>query len=89
MKQQLNVPKGNDIVSVWAKGHTYVRLIDSKGEETFRFQSPGEQITAAVKPGEYTIDTDGKLSKVELASLNSKLKHSYEGDSTKPPFPKG
>lgn len=89
MKKQLNVPKGNDVVGMWATGHTYVRLLDSKGEETFRFDSPGEHVTAVVQPGAYTIDTDGKLGKVELTSLDPRLRSGRAADATKPPMPKG
>jgi hypothetical protein len=88
MKKQLNVPKGSDLVSLWVTGHTYVRLLDSKGEETFRFDSPGEHVTAATPPGDYTIETDGKLGKVEVASLNPRLRSGREADATKPPMPK-
>jgi len=90
MKKQLDVPKGNDIVGVSVTGHTYVRLVNSNGEETFRFDSPGEHVTAAVQPGTYTIDTDGKLGKVELTSLDPSLRSGRGGfDATKPPKPKG
>ena len=44
MKKQLNVPKGNDVVGLNVTGHTYVRLVNSRGEETFRFDSPGEHV---------------------------------------------
>jgi hypothetical protein len=74
-------------VGVSVTGHTYVRLVDSSGEETFRFDSPGEYVTAAVQPGTYTVDTDGKLGKVELASLDPRLR-SERADATKPPGPR-
>jgi hypothetical protein len=88
MKKQLDVPKGSDIVGVSVTGHTYVRLLDAKGEETFRFDSPGEHVTAAVGPGVYTIDTDGKLGKIELSSFDSKSRSRGQADATKPPMPK-
>jgi hypothetical protein len=87
MTKQLNVPKGKDSVGVWVTGHTYVRLLNSEGEETFRFDSPGKHVTAAVQPGRFTIETDGKLGKVELASLPPHLRTGLRADSTKPPMP--
>jgi hypothetical protein len=90
VKKQLSVPKGKDIVGVWLTDHTYVRVIDSDGEEIFRFDSSGKHVTAAVPPGSYTIETDGKLGKVEFASLPPHLRTEREVDSTKPPpMPKG
>jgi hypothetical protein len=86
MKKQLSVPKGNDVVGIWVTGHTYVRLLDSKGEETFRFNSPGEHVTAAVEPGDFTIETDGKVGKVEMASL-ARHRVGRAADASKPPVP--
>jgi hypothetical protein len=85
MKKQLNVPKGNDVVGLNVTGHTYVRLVNSRGEETFRFDSPGEHVTATVQPGDYTIETDGKIGKVELAALEPRLRGRGGADSMKPP----
>ncbi len=87
-KKQLDVPKGSNIVGISVTGHTYVRLLDTKGDETFRFDSPGEHVTAAVGPGTYTIDTDGKLGKIELSSLDLKSRGTSQADATKPPMPR-
>ena len=84
MKKQLNVPKGNDVVGIWVTGHTYVRLLDPKGNETFRSDSPGEHVTATVEPGDFTIETDGRVGKVEMASLEQR--HAgRSADANKPP----
>jgi hypothetical protein len=88
-KKQLEVPKGSNIVSISVTGHSYVRLLDAKGDETFRFDSPAEHVTAAVGPGTYTIDTDGKLGKTELSSFDFKSRGSGQADATKPPKPRG
>jgi hypothetical protein len=88
MNKQLSVPKGKDIVSIWVTDHTFLRLIDAKGEEIFRFDSPGEHVTAAVQPGSYTIESDGKIGKVEFASLDPKLRSTPKADATQPPMPK-
>jgi hypothetical protein len=88
MKKLLNVPKGNDVVGMWVTGHTYVRLVDSKGEETFRSASPGEYVTAAVRTGVYTIETDGRVGKIELTALDSQWRSPQHADATKPPLPK-
>lgn len=91
MNKQLEVPKGKDIISVFLSGHTFVRLLNAKGDEIFRSASPAQDVTAVVQPGAYTIDTDGKLGKVELSSLESldpALRKRAAADATKPPMPK-
>jgi hypothetical protein len=87
MKKQLSVPKGSDVVGLSVTGHTYLRLLDAKGGETFRFDSPGEHVTAVVQPGAYTIDTDGKLGNVELSALDPRSRSGGQVDATKPPKP--
>jgi hypothetical protein len=92
MKKQIDVPKESDVIDVSATGHTFVRLLDAKGDEIFRSASSGERVTAVVQPGAYTIDTDGKLGKVELRSLESLdplFRRRPAADATKPPMPKG
>lgn len=84
MKKVIEVPNGKDTVSVSVSGHSHVRLFDSNGTETFRFQSPGEHITAVVRPGSYTIETDGKLGKIDLGSAE-RLQAKREFDALKPP----
>jgi len=84
MKRVIEVPNGKNLVAVSVSGHSYVRLLDSNGTETFRFQSPGEHITAVVRPGSYTIETDGKLGKIDLGSAE-RLQGKREFDALKPP----
>jgi hypothetical protein len=89
MTKQISVPKGTDVVGVAVKGHTYLRLIDSDGKETFRFDSPGEHVTASVQPGSYTVETDGKIGKVDFSSLDHPgLRTARAADATQPPMPK-
>jgi len=89
MNKQLEVPKGKDIVSMSLSGHTFVRLLDAKGEEIFRSASPAQDVMAVVQPGTYTAETDGKLGKYEVGSLESlapNLRSRAAGaDATKPP----
>jgi hypothetical protein len=92
MKKETDVPKGSNVINISATGHTFVRLLDAKGEEVFRSASSAERVTAIVQPGAYTIDTDGKLGKVELSSLESldpAFRRRPAVDATKPPMPKG
>jgi hypothetical protein len=87
MKRVIEVPKGKNMLGIWVSGHSYVRLLDSSGTETFRFQSPGEHITAVVRPGSsYTIETDGKLGKIDLGSAE-RLQGRGELDALRPPIP--
>jgi hypothetical protein len=88
MQKPIDVPKGSDVVGVSVTGHTFVRLLDARGDETFRSESPAEQVTAVVKPGTYTVDTDGKLGKIETAALEPRLRGPIPADATKPPPPR-
>jgi hypothetical protein len=91
MNKQLEVLKGKDTISLSLSGHTFVRLLNAKGDEIFRSASPANDVTAVVQPGAYTIDTDGKLGKVELnslESLNPAFRRRPAADATKPPMPK-
>ncbi len=84
MQKKIKVPLGKDLVSLAVSGHSYVRLLDANGKETFRFDSPGEHVTAVVSPGRYVIDTDGKVGKVQFPSA-ARLRQRSEFDRTKPP----
>lgn len=88
MNKQIEVPKGKDIISVSLSGHTFARLLNAKGDEVFRSASPAQDVTAVVQPGAYTVDTDGKLGKIELSSLESfdpAFRSRPAADATKPP----
>lgn len=84
MRKAIEVSKGKDVVGISVSGHSHVRLIDSTGAEAFRFNSPGEHITAVVQPGSYIVETDGKLGKVDL-SVAERLRGPTEFDAMKPP----
>jgi hypothetical protein len=86
MNKQLEVPKGKDIVSMSLSGHTFVRLLDAKGEEIFRSASPAQDVVAVVQPGTYTAETDGKLGKMEFSSLGPRAPSKV--DATQPPMPR-
>lgn len=91
MNKQLKVPKGKDIITASLSGHTFVRLLNAKGDEIFRSASPAQDVTAVVQPGAYTINTDGKLGKVGLSSLQSldpAFRRRPAADATKPPISK-
>jgi hypothetical protein len=88
MTKELTVPKGKDVVNVSVTAHTHVRLMDAQGKETFRFDSPGQHFTAFVRPGHYTIETDGKVGEVEFATLEPHIRTRSEADATKPPLAK-
>jgi hypothetical protein len=84
MKKAIEVPKEKNVIGISVSGHFYVKLLDANGTETFRFQSSGEHITAVVPPGSYTIETDGKLGKIDLGSAE-RLQDKREFDALKPP----
>jgi hypothetical protein len=88
MKKQVEVPKGKDTIAMSVSGHTYVRLLDPRGEEIYRSASATTDVTAVVGPGAYTIETDGKIGKSEAGSLQSldpTFRSRVAADATKPP----
>jgi hypothetical protein len=84
-KKELTVPKGKDVVSLAVSGHKYVRIIDAAGNEAFRSDAPGEAVSAILPPGNYTIDTDGKIGKADVGALDSKRGEAASYDGTKAP----
>lgn len=72
-RRKITIPKGKDLMIVLATNHTYIVLHDVIGQECFRSQSKGKHVNIAVAPGQYTIETDGKLSKVSLTKLDPEL----------------
>ena len=84
-KRTVTVPKGKDLVVVWATNHTYVVLYDASGQEYFRSQSKGKHLNITVVPGRYTLETDGKLRKVSLVTFESDLRVPKHEDLRKPP----
>ena len=85
MTKEIDVPQGSGAIAITVTDHKYVRLLNSRGDETFRFDSTGRHITAVVQVGHWTIETDGKLDKVETGQLPERLRHRHEFDATKPP----
>ena len=85
MNKEITVPKGKDFVSISASGHKYITLIDAKGNEVFRSNSPAESVTAAVEPGSYTVDTDGKIGKIDYGTLDERYRKGRPIDAGKPP----
>jgi hypothetical protein len=73
-KRKITIPKGKDLMIVLATNHTYIVLQDVTGKECFRSQSKGKHVNISVVSGKYTIETDGKLSKVSVTKLDSALK---------------
>src|SRR3954453_3695883 len=65
MSKQITVPKGKDYVSIAASGHKYIRILDAEGNEIFRSNSPAESVTAVLDPGSYTVESDGRIGKVD------------------------
>ena len=85
MYKDITIPEGKDFVGISASGHKYIRLLDPQGNEIFRSNSPGEYVTAAVEPGSYTIDTDGKIGKIGYGSLDERYRKGRPIDAGKPP----
>ena len=83
-KKELTVAKGKEVVSLSASGHKFVRVLDAKGNEVFRSDSPGESVSALLPAGKYTIESDGTVGKVEAAEIDKKHRGKvYDGE--KPP----
>lgn len=87
MSKQITVPKGKDYVSIAASGHKFIRVLDVDGNEIFRSNSPAESVTALLDSGSYTIDSDGKIGKVDYGNLDARLRTGRPADASKPPEP--
>ena len=85
MSKQITIPKGKDYVSIAASGHKYVRILDAGGNEVFRSNPPAESVTAVLGPGDYTVDSDGKIGRVDYGNLEAHLRPVRPLDATKPP----
>jgi len=85
MTKEITVPKGKDYVSISASGHKYISVIDANGNQIFRSNSPAETVTAALGPGSYTVDTDGKLGKIDYGSLDERHRAGRPMDANSPP----
>ena len=83
-KKELTVAKGKEVVLLSVSGHKYVRVLDGKGNEVFRSDSPGESVSALLPAGKYTIESDGTVGKVDAAEIDKKHRDKvYDGE--KPP----
>ena len=67
----LTVPKGKEVLTVWASGHTHLLLRDAEGEVRSRSDSDGKHVSFTVTPGRYTLESDGRLRKVTLGRLST------------------
>lgn len=85
MSKQITVPKGKDYVSIAASGHKYIRILDAEGNEIFRSNSPAESVTAVLESGSYTVDSDGRIGKVDYGNLDARLRTPRPADASKPP----
>ena len=85
MNKEITVPRGKDFVNISASGHKYIRLLDAEGNEILRSNAPGESVTAVVDPGRYTVDTDGKIDKVDFGTLDERYRKGRPVDAGKPP----
>lgn len=84
MTKEITVPKGKDFASISVTGHQYVRVLDAGGNEVLRSNSPSEYVTAALDPGRYTVESDGKIGKVDFGSLDERVRKTRV-DASKPP----
>jgi len=85
MNKQLKVSRGKDLLSIQLAGHSYVRITDEAGNETFRSDSNTRHVNAIVPPGRYVVETDGKLNKVTHASREQQHREPRPLDATNPP----
>lgn len=74
MKKTLSVKQGDNCATIKISGQTYAKIYDKKGMLVLLDSSQTENITALIEPGEYTIESDGKVvsavsSKVQLESV--------------------
>ncbi len=81
----LRVPRGKDLLIVWARNHTRVVLKDVSGNIRSRWESTGKHINFALEPGRYILETDGRVTKVLLERLEARLRAPKPQDGHRPP----
>jgi hypothetical protein len=74
MKKQFSVKQGNNCATIKISGQTYAKIYDKKGTLVLSDSSQTENITALIEPGDYIIESDGKVvsvvsSKAQLESV--------------------
>jgi|KBSMisStaDraftv2_1062788.scaffolds.fasta_scaffold431446_2 hypothetical protein len=87
MNKQLKVSRGKDLLSIQLAGHSYVRITDEAGNETFRSDSDARHVNAIVSPGRYVVETDGKLNKLTQSAREPRHREARPVQAMKPPKP--
>ncbi len=64
MKKEFSVKQGDNCATIKISGQTYAKIYDKKGMLVLSDSSQTDNITALIEPGEYTIETDGKVVSV-------------------------
>ena len=63
-QKKFNVKKGDNSAILKVSGQTYVRIYDEKGMLVLYDKSETTEISAILDPGEYVVETNGKLRSV-------------------------
>jgi hypothetical protein len=70
MKKGFSVKQGDNCVTIKISGQTYAKIYDKKGMPVLLDSSQTDMITAIIEPGDYTIETDGKVASVTSSVAN-------------------
>jgi hypothetical protein len=61
MKKQFSVKQGDNCATIKISGQTYAKIYDKKGMLVISDSSQTDNITALIEPGDYIIESDGKV----------------------------
>lgn len=71
MTKKFKVGKGTNSAAIVISRQTYVTIYDVKGIMVFSDKSNTGEVTPLLVPGEYVIETDGKVGSIKSKSLKT------------------
>jgi hypothetical protein len=64
MKKEFSIKQGDNCATIKISGQTYAKIYDKKGMLVLSDSSQTDNISALIEPGDYTIESDGKVASV-------------------------
>ncbi len=67
MIEKIKVSKPSNSAVIQVDGQTYITIHDAKGTLVFSDKSNTGAVNPLLEPGEYVIETDGKLKSIKIS----------------------
>ena len=71
MTKKFKVGEGNNSATIAVSGQTYVTISDEKGNLVFSEKSNTGEVNPLLAPGEYVIETDGRVGSIKPKSIKT------------------